>query len=94
MGITITIGSGLMYSCTSGNRNETVLPYKKRDLNLPPFLEKASEGVELKAGLIGCGGRGTGAAINFIEAGSNLTIWTLGDVFQDRVDNCRGKNKT
>ena len=43
----------------------------------------------LKAGVIGCGGRGTGAAINFLSAGPNLQITALGDTFQDRVDDCR-----
>ncbi len=47
----------------------------------------------LKAGLIGCGGRGTGAAINFLDAGPNLQITALGDVFQDKIDNCRTKLK-
>ena len=47
----------------------------------------------LKAGLIGCGGRGTGAAINFLDAGPNLQIVALGDVFQDRLDKCRDELK-
>ena len=42
---------------------------------------------------MGCGGRGTGAANNFLNAGANLKITALGDVFQDRLDNCR-KNLT
>ncbi|MBW6534354.1 MAG: Gfo/Idh/MocA family oxidoreductase [Mariniphaga sp.] len=93
-GITGSMGSGLFSSCTSGNNNEVAFSYRKRDLNLPPYLEKAPDGAQLKAGLIGCGGRGTGAAINFIDAGNGLTIWALGDVFQDRVDNCREKIKS
>ena len=42
----------------------------------------------LKIGLIGCGGRGTGAAQNAIQASSNVEIVAVGDVFEDRVDNC------
>jgi len=53
------------------------------------FLDKAPDGEPLKAGLVGCGGRGTGAAQNFLSAGPNLKITALGDVFQDRVDSCR-----
>jgi len=93
-GITGSMGSGLFSACTSGNNNESVFSYRKRDLNLPPYLDKAPDGLQLKAGLIGCGGRGTGSAINFIDAGNGLTIWALGDVFQDRVDNCREKIKS
>ncbi len=57
------------------------------------FLDQAPDGPELKAGLIGCGGRGTGAAIDFLSAGPNLKIVALGDVFQDRIDSCREELK-
>jgi len=56
-------------------------------------LDQAPDGKVLKAGLIGCGGRGTGAAINFLDADPNLQITALGDVFQDKIDNCRAKLK-
>jgi myo-inositol 2-dehydrogenase / D-chiro-inositol 1-dehydrogenase len=46
---------------------------------------QAPDGQRLKAGLIGCGGRGRGAAVNFLDAGPNLEIYALADVFQDRV---------
>jgi myo-inositol 2-dehydrogenase/D-chiro-inositol 1-dehydrogenase len=62
---------------------------KHKNVVLPVMLEKAPDGPLLKAGLIGCGGRGTGAAINFIHAGPNLTISALGDVFTDRITSCR-----
>jgi len=51
--------------------------------------DKAPDGPVLKAGLVGCGGRGRGAATNFLEAGPNLKITALADVFQDRVDEAR-----
>ncbi len=74
------IGAGhLLSSCNT-----------KRNRHAPPvFPERAPDGPVLKAGLIGCGGRGTGAAFNFIDAGPNLQITALADVFQDRVDRCR-----
>ena len=53
------------------------------------MLDQAPDGPVLKAGVIGCGGRGSGAAINFLNAGPNLQITALGDTFQDRVDACR-----
>jgi myo-inositol 2-dehydrogenase / D-chiro-inositol 1-dehydrogenase len=62
-------------------------------LNLPPLLEKAPDGPPLKAGLIGCGGRGTGAALNFLNAGPNLQITALGDIFKDRIEECRKELK-
>ena len=59
------------------------------DVEEPAFLDKAPDGRLLKAGLIGCGHRGTGAAFNFLNAGTNLEITALGDVFGDRLERCR-----
>ena len=76
----------LITSCSGpSGRQEEVL--------LPELLEQAPDGRPLKAGLIGCGGRGTGAAINFVDAGPNLEIVALGDVFQDKIDQCRAALK-
>lgn len=61
----------------------------KKVVAIPTFLDQAPDGPVLKAGVIGCGGRGSGAAINFLSAGPNLQITALGDTFQDRVDACR-----
>ena len=61
------------------------------EYKFPPMLATAPEGKELKAGIIGCGGRGSGAAIDFLNAGPGLLVTALGDVFQDRVDSCREK---
>jgi myo-inositol 2-dehydrogenase / D-chiro-inositol 1-dehydrogenase len=61
----------------------------KKVVAVPIMLDQAPDGKVLKAGLIGCGGRGTGAAINFLSAGPNLQIVALGDTFQDRIDACR-----
>ena len=62
---------------------------KKKVVPIPEFLDQAPDGPVLKAGVIGCGGRGTGAAINFLNAGPNLQNVVLADTFQDRVDSCR-----
>ncbi len=56
--------------------------------------DQAPDGPVLKAGLIGCGRRGTGAAVNYVDAGPNLEIVALGDVFQDQVDRCRSNLKS
>ncbi|HEY7502170.1 MAG TPA: Gfo/Idh/MocA family oxidoreductase [Vicinamibacterales bacterium] len=54
-----------------------------------PVIPKAPDGRLLKAGLIGCGGRGCGAAANFLDAGANLQITALADVFPDRIAEAR-----
>ncbi len=88
------MGVGTFSSCTTeGNGAAGDYNWEPRELNLPPLLETAPEGKELKAGVIGCGGRGSGAAMNFLDAGPGLTITALGDVFQDRLDSLKGKLK-
>jgi myo-inositol 2-dehydrogenase / D-chiro-inositol 1-dehydrogenase len=62
---------------------------RKREEGPPRLLDQAPDGRVLRAGLVGCGGRGTGAAIDFLDAGPNLQIVALGDVFQDKIDACR-----
>ncbi len=47
----------------------------------------------LKIGLVGCGGRGTGAVLNACNADSNVEVSALADAFVDRIDSCH-KNLT
>lgn len=60
-----------------------------REVDIPELLSNAPDGKPLKAGLVGCGGRGTGAACNFIDAGKDLRIVALGDIFEDKLNTCR-----
>lgn len=85
-----TLGSigvaSFLSACSSDN--------KTKSIDEPPdLLDRAPDGKIVKAGLVGCGGRGTGAAVNFLDAGPNLEIIALGDVFQDRLDSCRANLK-
>ena len=41
----------------------------------------------LKIGLVGCGGRGTGAAVNALGADKNCKLVALADAFNDRLQN-------
>ncbi len=43
----------------------------------------------LRVGLIGCGGRGTGAAIDAVNAGEGIEIYAMGDIFPDRLNGSR-----
>jgi myo-inositol 2-dehydrogenase / D-chiro-inositol 1-dehydrogenase len=42
----------------------------------------------LKVALIGCGGRGTGAATQALHADPNLKLTAVGDAFPDRIETC------
>ena len=45
----------------------------------------------IKIGLIGCGGRGSGAAAQALTADSNTELWAMGDVFARRTSTSRHK---
>lgn len=44
----------------------------------------------LKVGLIGCGGRGMGAAVNAMNAEENVKLTVLADAFPDQIAHARG----
>ena len=75
----------IIKSCTTG---ESV-----GALTVPEILKTAVDGQAIRAGVVGCGGRGSGAAINFLDAGPNLSVVAIADVFQDRIDGIRTKLK-
>src|SRR5262245_28070519 len=55
-----------------------------------PFVH-ADGNDTLRIGLIGCGGRGTGAASQALRADRNVRLVALGDAFRDRLDGCLGE---
>jgi predicted dehydrogenase len=47
----------------------------------------------IKAGLIGCGGRGSGAAVNAMNAGKDVRLTAMADLFEDKVKGSRDRIK-
>ena len=47
----------------------------------------------IRVGVIGCGGRGTGAAQNCLDSSPGVEITALGDLFQAQVDGAQKKLK-
>jgi predicted dehydrogenase len=45
----------------------------------------------LKIGLIGAGGRGSGAAAQALTADPNVTLWAVGDTFGSQIESCLGR---
>jgi myo-inositol 2-dehydrogenase / D-chiro-inositol 1-dehydrogenase len=41
---------------------------------------------EIKIALIGCGGRGTGAAVQALSTQGRVTLWAMADAFPDRLE--------
>lgn len=55
---------------------------------MPKNVFAAPQTSKLRVGVIGCGGRGTGAAVNACKAAEGVEIVALGDLFMDRVTSC------
>jgi myo-inositol 2-dehydrogenase/D-chiro-inositol 1-dehydrogenase len=53
---------------------------------LPASARAAEDGPTLKVGLIGCGGRGTGAAGEALAADKNVALTAMADVFEDKLN--------
>jgi myo-inositol 2-dehydrogenase / D-chiro-inositol 1-dehydrogenase len=54
---------------------------------LAPGRALAANSDMLRVGLVGCGGRGTGAANNALRADPNTVLTAMADVFDDRLNN-------
>jgi predicted dehydrogenase len=51
----------------------------------------AGENARIRVGVIGCGGRGTGAAVDCVNASPDVVIAALGDIFADQVEWSSGR---
>ena len=57
-----------------------------------PAVHAAGSDV-IKVGLIGCGGRGTGAAEDALTAAPGVKLVAVGDVFKGRITDCLAQVK-
>ncbi|MBQ0127259.1 MAG: Gfo/Idh/MocA family oxidoreductase [Bacteroidales bacterium] len=80
------VAPALLTSC--GGKKNTPLR-AEGTYYVPELLDKAVDGRELKVGLVGCGGRGSGAIQNLLHAADGITVAALGDVFADRLNGAR-----
>jgi predicted dehydrogenase len=55
-----------------------------------PFFPHALGKDEIKVGLVGCGGRGTGAALQALRADKAAVLVAMADAFADRIDRSLG----
>ncbi|HYP08091.1 MAG TPA: Gfo/Idh/MocA family oxidoreductase, partial [Bryobacteraceae bacterium] len=54
----------------------------------PAFLKAQQTAKAIKVGLVGCGGRGTGAASQALKADDYAQLTAVGDIYQERIDQC------
>jgi len=55
----------------------------------PAILGRDARHQRLRVGVIGCGGRGTGAAKDAVKAAPHVRIVALGDLMEEKVKSCR-----
>lgn len=56
---------------------------------LPTKMVHASDDDTIKVALIGCGGRGSGAAVNACNADPNVKLTVMADMFEDKLESSR-----
>ncbi len=49
---------------------------------------------ELRVGVVGCGGRGTGALVQALHADEGSVLWSMGDLFEERLEPCLENTRT
>src|SRR5262245_12226324 len=52
----------------------------------PAIVSAAANANKLRLGLIGCGGRGNGAAANALSSDSNTVLHAMADVYADKIE--------
>ncbi|MCK9343243.1 MAG: Gfo/Idh/MocA family oxidoreductase [Massilibacteroides sp.] len=79
--------ASVLTSCTPQSGESASIPLKEPgSYYVPELPDMAADGKKLNAAVIGCGGRGSGATFNFLEAANGVNIICLADVFKEKVD--------
>ena len=52
-----------------------------------PWMVRAAGKERLRAGLVGCGGRGTQAVVDLMTGTENVELVAVADVFEDHLEN-------
>lgn len=88
IGVSSIIGTSLLTSC--GGKKNSLIPLRQPgEYYVPELPDKAIEGKELKVGVVGCGGRGSGAVVDLLNAADGIKVVALGDTFSDRLEGLR-----
>src|SRR6185503_20290660 len=54
-----------------------------------PLVHASGQDRTISVGVIGCGGRGTGAAENCLQSSPNVRVVAMGDLFRERLEASR-----
>src|SRR5262245_62869628 len=55
-----------------------------------PWMVRAAGKEKLKAGLVGCGGRGTQAVMDLLTGAENVELVAMADIFEDHLEGSLG----
>ena len=92
IGVAGIVGGGLLAACSE--KEPKLIPLRQPgEYYVPELPDKAIDGKALKVGVIGCGGRGSGAIMNLLDAADGITVTALGDTFIDRLTSLKDKLK-
>ena len=87
LGVGGIVGVSALASACKGPK---YVPLRKpEEYYIPELPDKAAPGREINVGVIGCGGRGSGAIQNLFDAADGIRLTALGDVFPDRLEGLR-----
>ena len=87
LGVGGIVGVSALASACKGPK---YVPLRKpEEYYIPELPDKAAPGREIKVGVIGCGGRGSGAIQNLFDAADGIRLTALRDVFHDRLEGLR-----
>lgn len=94
LSVTALLGAGTLLgsatALTSCSKTPANTPLREPgEYYIPELPDMAADGRELKVGVIGCGGRGSGAVVDSLLAANGIKVWALGDVFPERVEALR-----
>ena len=92
IGVGSVIGASALVAACSNEEKTTPLK-QPGEFYVPELPDKAIDGKELKVGVIGCGGRGSGAVQDLFDAANGIKFVALGDVFPEKVERMRNSIK-
>jgi myo-inositol 2-dehydrogenase / D-chiro-inositol 1-dehydrogenase len=75
--------------CAMGDRGTEIARRPAGEIDEKAAAVRARDGARLRVGVIGCGYRGSGAALDAVAASPSVEIVALGDLFRDRLDEAR-----
>ena len=91
LGVGLVGTSALLSSC--GKKTVNTPLREAGTYYIPNLADKADNGKEIRLGVVGCGGRGSGAVDNVFASADGIKVVALGDTCADRMGGLREEIK-